>query len=54
MVSGVSIFNFSTLRKRLSLLRSSIGVHLLCGFGTKKYLVEKNQRTSSTVFLSIS
>ena len=29
MVSGVSILTFSTLRKRLSLLRSSIGLHLL-------------------------
>ena len=35
MVSGVSISNFSTLRKRFSLLRSSIGLHLLLGFGTK-------------------
>ena len=35
MVSGVSILNFSTLRKIFNLLRSSIGLHLLLGFGTK-------------------
>ena len=35
MVSGVSILNFSALRKRFNLLRSNIGLHLLVGFGTK-------------------
>ena len=35
MVSIVSILNFSALRKRFSLLRSNIGLHLLLGFGTK-------------------
>ena len=34
MVSGVSILNISTLRKRFSLLRSSIGLNLF-DFGTK-------------------
>ena len=58
MVSGVSISNFSTLRKRFSLLRSNIGLHLLLGFGTKNSQL-KNPRdvwffTSSTAFLSIS
>ena len=36
MVSGVSILNFSALRKRFNLLKSSMGLHLLLGFGTKK------------------
>ena len=40
MVSGVSILNFSALRKRFSLLRSSIGLHLLLGFGTKNSRVK--------------
>ena len=58
MVSGVSILNFSALRKRFSLLRSNIGLHLLLGFGTKNSRL-KNPRdvwfcTSSTAFLSIS
>ena len=35
MVSGVSVLNFSVLRKRFRLLRSKIGLHLLSGFGTK-------------------
>ena len=35
IVSGVSFLNFSTLRNLLRLLRSSIGLHLLFGFGTK-------------------
>ena len=57
MVSGVSILNFSALRKRFSLLKSSIGLHLL-GFGTKNSRL-KNPRdvwcfTSSTAFLAIS
>ena len=41
MVSGVSILNFSTLRKRFSLLRSSMGLHLLFGFGHQEKSVEK-------------
>ena len=58
MVSGVSILNFSALRKRFSLLRSSIALHLLLGFGTKNSRL-KNPKdvwfgTSSTAFLSIS
>ena len=58
MVSGVSILNFSVLRKRFSLLKSSIGLHLLLGFGTKNSLL-KNPRdvwcfTNSTAFLAIS
>ena len=58
MVSGVSILNFSALRKRFSLLRSSIGLHLLLGFGTKNCQL-KNPKdvllcTSSTAFLFIS
>ena len=46
MVSGVSILNFSTLRKTFNLLRSSIGVHLLLGFGTQKSQL-KNPRNVS-------
>ena len=58
MVSGVSILNFSALRKRFRLLRSRIGRHLLLGFGTRNSLL-KNPRevwflTSSTAFLAIS
>ena len=58
MVSGVSILNFSTLRNGFRLLRSSIGLHLLLGLGTKNSRL-KNPRevglcTSSTAFLSIS
>ena len=39
MVSGVSILNFCALRNRFKLLRSSIGLHLLLGFGTKNSLL---------------
>ena len=39
MVSGVSILNFSVLRKRFRLLRSKMGLYLLLGFGTKKAVV---------------
>ena len=58
MVSGVSILNFSTLRKRFSLLRSRMGLHLLLGLGTRKSRL-KNPRdfgfcTRSTAFLEIS
>ena len=35
MVSGISILNFSTLMNGFSLLRSSIDLHRLLGFGTK-------------------
>ena len=41
MVSGVSILNDSTLSERFNLLRSSIGLHLLFGLGTKNSLVKK-------------
>ena len=58
MVSGVSILNFSTLRKRLSLLKSSMGLHLLFGFGTKNSRLKKPRDfwfcTSSIAFLSVS
>ena len=43
MVSGVSILNFSVLRKRFSLLRSNIGLHFWLGLGTKNSLL-KNPR----------
>ena len=41
MVSGVSILNFSALRKRFSLIRSNIGLRLLLGL--KKQPVEEPQ-----------
>ena len=57
MVSGVSSLNFCTLRKRFSLLRSRMGLHLL-GLGTKKSRLKKPRdflfTTNSTAFLSIS
>ena len=56
MVYGVCILNFSALRKRFSLLRSNIGLHLLFGFGTKNSRLKKLRdvwfHTSSTAFLS--
>ena len=58
MVSGVSILNFSALRKKFRLLRSNIGVHFLFGLGTKNSRLKKLREvlflTSSTAFLSIS
>ena len=55
MVSGVSILNFSALRKRF---RSSIGLHLLLGFGTKNSLLKNPSElclcTSYIAFLFIS
>ena len=45
MVSGVSILNFSVLRKRFRLLRSKIGLHLLSGFGTKNSLLKNPSET---------
>ena len=36
MVFGLSILNFSNLRKRFSLLRSSMGLHRLFIFGSNK------------------
>ena len=58
MVSSVSILNFSALRKTFRLLRSSIGLHLLFGLGTKNSRLKKLRDvlcfTSSTAFLSIS
>ena len=41
MVSGVSILYFSVLRKRFNLLKSSMGLHLLLGFGTKNSRLKK-------------
>ena len=58
MVSGVSILNFSALRKKFRLLRSRIGLHFLFGLGTKNSRLKKLREvlflTSSTAFLSIS
>ena len=41
MVSGVSILNFSALRKRFNLLRSNMGLHLLLGLGSRNSLLKK-------------
>ena len=41
MVSGVSILNVCTFKNWFRLLRSSIGLHLLLGFGTMKSLLKK-------------
>ena len=58
MVSGVSILNFSALRKRFNFLRSRMGLQRLFGFGTKKSRLKKPRDfwfcTNSTVFLFIS
>ena len=58
MVSGVSILNFSDLRKKFRLLRSKIGLHRLFGLGTRNSLLKKLRDdwflTNSTAFLSIS
>ena len=40
MVSGVSILNFSNLRKTFRLLRSKIGLHRLFGLGTRNNLLK--------------
>ena len=39
IVSVVSILNFFALRNVLKLLISSIGLHLLFGFGTQGFLI---------------
>ena len=58
MVSGVSILNFSDLRKRFRLLRPKMGRHLLSGFGTRKSRLKKPSEaflwSSFMAFLSIS
>ena len=58
MVSGVSILNFSVLRKGFRLLKSRIGLHLLLGLGTRNNRL-KNPRevclfTSSIAFFAVS
>ena len=45
MVSGVSILNFSVLRKRFRLLRSKIGLHSLSGLGTRNSRLKKPSET---------
>ena len=53
MVSGVSILNLSALRKRFSLLRSSIGLHLMLGFGTRNSRLIFDCLLALLAFLSI-
>ena len=58
MDSSVSILNFSALRKKFRLLRSSIGLHLLFVFGTKNSRLKKFREfyfcTISTAFWCLS
>ena len=51
MVSGVSILNFSALRKRFSLHGSTICLHLLFGFGTKNSRLKNPEKFGSVLVL---